>query len=112
MSDKIRTILWLCVLGATPFMLFSCGKSERTLRVGDHQLDISETRLGGWGRGTLYSLPDGTQAYTYESNTIKVKLEHEVLTVNGKRYLVPHTDDSVRITDDRVEINGQPARPE
>jgi hypothetical protein len=56
--------------------------------------------------------PDGKQIWTYESADTKASIEDEVLTVNGKRYVLAHKNDSIRITDGRVEINGQPAKPE
>jgi hypothetical protein len=109
----MKTILVvLGVLGTATCMLSSCAESKRTVEVGKHSLEIIETHTGGWGRGCLYSLPDGTRAYTYVSDTVEVKLEHEVLTVNGKRYVLLHEDDSIKILDGRVEINGQPAKPE
>jgi hypothetical protein len=107
-----RTALLIYVLGVTSCMLCSCAQSKRTVQVGEHSLEIIESRGGTWGHSELYSLPDGTRAYTYESDTVKVKLEHEVLTVNGKTYIIPRKDDSVRIIDGRVEINGQLAKPE
>lgn len=107
-----RTILVLCILSAAACVLCSCAESKRVVQVGGHSVEIIETHTGGWGRGELYSLPDGTRAYTYESNTVNVRLENEMLTVNGKKYVIPHKDDSLTIKDGRVEINGQPAKPE
>ena len=107
-----RTILLLCVLGVFSCMLPSCAESKRTVQVGRHSLEIIETSPGGSGRSDLYDLPDGTRAYTYESNTVSVKLEHEVLVVNGKRYVIPNKDDSIKVKNGRVAISGQPAKPE
>ncbi len=54
--------------------------------------------------------------FEYECFDLKVRLENEVLTVNGKRYVIPHKDDSIKVVDGRagirVEINGQLAKPE
>jgi hypothetical protein len=54
--------------------------------------------------------------FEYECFDLKVRLENEVLTVNGNRYIIPHKDDSIKVVDGRagirVEINGQLAQPE
>jgi len=63
-------------------------------------------------RDSLTTSPDGTQVFTYESEKIKVRLEGEVLIVNGREYTIPKRDDSIRIVDDRVEINGKRVNPD
>ncbi len=109
-----RTVLVWCALGVVFCILSSCARSKWTDKVGEHYLEIIETHTfgGGEARSSFQTMPDGTQAYIYQSDTLKVRLEHEVLTVNGKRYLIPKKDDSIRIKDGRVEINGQQAKPE
>lgn len=43
---------------------------------------------------------------------LNIRLEDEVLTVNGKKYVIPNKDDSITVKNGRVEINGQPAQPQ
>jgi hypothetical protein len=109
-----RTILVLCVLGTASCILSSCAESKWTDKIGEHRLEIVETHVfgGGEARSSSQSMSDGTRVYVCESDKTKIRLEGEVLTVNGKRYVIPHKDDSIRIKDGRVEINGQPAKPE
>ena len=115
MSDKIRTILLLCVLGVTCCSLSSCGRSKGTYKVGQHTVVIINTSLFGRGdhiHGTIKGAHDQYEWFTYEDGNLKVRLENEVLTVNGKRYLVPHKDDSITVRNEHVEINGKPLKPE
>lgn len=114
--DKIaRIVLLLWILGVAPFVLCSCSKSKHSFKVGQHDLVIIETVVGegpGSGKHVLPDIKGQPPTLVYESPSLIVRLEDEVLTVNGKRYILAHKDDSIRITDDRVEINGQPAKPE
>ncbi len=111
----IRTVLVFCVLGIASCTLCSCkGKSTFTTRVGEHSVVIIQmTPL--LNTGTSHGSREGAKL-TYEYLDLKVKLEDEVLTVNGRRYIIPEKDDSIKIINDRagikVEINGQPAKAE
>jgi len=108
-----RAILVLCVLGAASCTLCSCRSEYRGGgKVGGHRISIIETRLGQtYGGGGTQTLPDGKQIYTHEGGKLKVRLEDEVLTVNGRKYVLPKKDDSITLRNGRVEINGQPAQP-
>ncbi len=104
-----RTLLLLCVLGTTPCILSSC-RNKSMQYVGQHRVEIIERTPNGTTR--MERFPDGRVVFTHETGDTSVMLEDEVLTVNGKRYVLAHKDDSITITDGRVEINGQPAKPE
>ncbi len=109
-----RTILVLCVVSAALCILSSC-KARSTRYVGAHRVEIVD-RPKGTRHSSLTRMPDGKLIFTYESDETTVRLEDEVLTVNGKTYIIPHKDDSMKIVHDRggitVEINGQLAKPE
>ena len=108
-----RRILIACVLGTVACILPSCGSSKGTYKVGQHTVVIIETSLGGGGSGksTLQGADDQYDFFTYEGRNLRVRLENEVLTVNGKKHLIPQKDDSITIKNGYVEINGQPAKP-
>jgi hypothetical protein len=105
-----RTILVLCTLGIASCVLSSC-EFRSVRRVGEHRVEIIDAHTSSC-RSNFANMADGTQIFTYESDKTKVRLEGEVLTVNGVKYVVPNKDDSIRIKNGRVEINGQPAMPE
>jgi hypothetical protein len=109
-----RTIFLLWGLGAVLFFLCFLPADTSTGKVGDHKLEVIETHLlgGGWSQSSWYGTPDGMPAFTHEGRTLHVKLEHEILTVNDKRYVIPKEDDSLRIKNRRVWINGRRAKPE
>jgi hypothetical protein len=50
--------------------------------------------------------------YEYRSESLVVTIAGEALTVNGRRYLIPDKNDSIRVRDENVWINGQPAKSE
>ncbi len=104
-----RTLLLLCVLGATSCVLSSC-RNKSMQYVGQHRVEIIERTSNGTTR--MQRFPDGKLIFTHESDEISVRLEDEVLTVHGKRYVLAHKDDSLTITDGRVELNGQPPKPQ
>lgn len=109
-----RSILVLCVFGAIACIQgcrgIKFGQITGTDAVGKHSVRITEPG-NETGRSSLTHMPDGKLIYTYESDQFKVRLEDEVLTVNGKRYVLLGKDDSVELEDGRVEINGHPAEP-
>ncbi len=114
----MRSVLLYCALVGISLALCSCTeKSTYTAKVGQHNIVVSRSvprsRAGDHdGSSTL----SGPPKLTYKSGDLKVTVENEVLTVNGKTYVIPHKDDSIKIVDDRagirVEINGQLAKPE
>ncbi len=108
-----RRILIACVLGAVACILSSCGSSKGTYKVGRHTVVIIETSPLGASttRGTLKGADDYYEYFTYEGHNLQVRLENEVLTVNGTKYAIPNRDDSITIRNEQVEINGQPAKP-
>ena len=102
-----RRILILCLLGTAPCVLGSCG-AKTTTHVGPHCVDITDAGVQGQ-QSRFATMPDDKQLFTYESVKTKVGIEDEVLTVNGKKYVIPQKNDSITIVDGRVKINGQPA---
>lgn len=115
MSHRIRNILLLCVLGIVCCTSFSCGGSKGTYRVGQHVVVIINTLLFGRGdhiHGTIKGADDQYEWFTYEDGDFTVRLENEVLTVNGIKYLILHKDDPITIRNGHVEINGKPLKPE
>lgn len=108
-----RTVLTFCILGVVSCLLCSCSKSKSIQRVGEHNVVIIETHvLGGSSRSTVQGVQGEPQLFTYESQDLRIRLEGEVLTVNGRKYLIPKKDDSITVRHGRVEINGQRAKPE
>jgi hypothetical protein len=73
-------------------------------------VDITETGVLT-GSSNYQSTSEGKLTFTYEGKKLKVRIEDEILTVNGKRYVLANKDDAIRIKDDDVEINGKPAKP-
>ena len=110
----IRTTLLLCVLGSTCCILPSCRSSKLTQKVGQHTVVIVETHLfSGGGSNSMERASDGQyEWFKCEMGNLKVSLEDEVLTVNGKKYTLAHKDDSITITNGRVKINGKRAKPD
>ena len=107
--EMIRRVSYSCMLCVALFVLASCG-SRCTQYVGDHLVEIIDGHVQSM-RSTTTATSDGTPVYTYESSLLRVRLEGEVLTVNGIRYIVPEKDDSICIRRGRVEINGERAKP-
>jgi hypothetical protein len=109
-----RAILTLCVLVAISCILCSCPKTTSVQKISQHNVVIVETWpfRGSSRRCTIRGAEGGPQAFTYERRNLKVRLENEVLTVNGNRYVIPRKDDSITIRNGHVEINGRPAKPE
>jgi hypothetical protein len=108
-----RAILVLCVLGAASCTLCSC-RSVLTSdgQLGGHHIRIIESRLGqAYGGGEARTMPDGKQAYMYAGGKLKLRLEDDVLTVNGQKYVLRNKNDSITVRDGLVEINSQPAQP-
>jgi hypothetical protein len=113
-----RTVILLFGLIAMACIVCSCGETGVTHdKSGDHDIQISGTppvpfSPGNELRASGYTTQEGVCVYTFKGNGYDIKLEDEELKVNGKRYLIPHKDDSIRIHDGRVWFNGQPAKPE
>ena len=111
-----KSMLLVCILCGALCIISSCikagpGGGRVVQMVGDHPIEIVATTPGGMTT-ELYDLPDGTRACKFQCGRLKITLEHEVLTVNGQRYIIPKKDDSIQIEDTRVKINGQLAEPE
>jgi hypothetical protein len=110
----IRIVLVFCILAMVSCILCSCKPTSKfTTTVGEHNIEIIQMTPSLHTDRSHVTIEGGV--LTYEYIDLKVKLENEVLTVNGKRYIVPRKDDSIKIIDDRVEIkveiNGQPTKP-
>ncbi len=114
----MRSVLLCCALVGIPLTLCSCTeKSTFTSKVGQHNIVVSRSvprsRAGAHHSSSTLS---GPPKLTYESGDLRVTLENEVLRVNGKTYVIPHEEDSIKIVDDRagirVEVNSQLANPE
>jgi hypothetical protein len=108
---KSFTFSLLCSVVALG-MLCSCGQSRSTdtTQVGDHKVVIVDT--SGRGGSSGHDKSSGSLVFTHDSGNCKVRLENEVLIVNGKKYLIPNKNDSIRIEDGQVEINGKSVKPE
>ncbi len=81
-----RRILVMCILIVASSMLSSCERRS-TRRVGEHHVEIIETGGVSKRSSTFHKTGDGRVTYTYESAKLTVKLEDEILTVNGRKYL-------------------------
>ncbi len=70
-------------------------------------VDTSGKPYGGTS-GTHQDDDAGIITHFFESanGRYKIKLENEVMTINGDKYTLENPTDSIRIVDDRVEING------
>ena len=98
--------------------LTGCGGApEDSSTLGTHALTIIDASgkkpLGGTS-GTHKDDAAGTIIHTFESanGRYKIKLENEVMTINGVKYRLEKPTDSIRIVDDRVEINGVETVPD
>ncbi len=102
--------LWVCAIASCT--LCSCSKSKSIQKIGQHNVIIETTDFGpGSSHSTIQGAMGGTQVFTYESGNCKVRLEGEVLTVNGRKYVIPNRDDSIYVKNGRVEINGKVVEP-
>ena len=110
-----KGIFLVCMLGAALSILCSCrldrqSRSTHTTQVGDHKVVIVDT--SGRGGSSAHDKSSGSEVFTHDSGNCKVRLENDVLTVNGKKYIVPNKTDSIRIEDGHVQINGKTVEPE
>ena len=108
-----KSIFIFCILGFAVGILCSCRRTTRstnTTNVGGHKVVIVDT--SGTGGMSRHDMSSGSEVFTYDSGNCKVRLENEVLTVNGKKYVIPNKNDSIRIEDGRVQINGKAVEPE
>ena len=108
---KTRSIL------ATYFTLLiaiaGCGGPAET--TGTHTLTIVETSGGPFGGTSGGSTDaDGNKIDTFESGNgkYKIKLEGDVVTINGDRYTLDKPESSILLEDDRAEINGVVTAPD
>jgi hypothetical protein len=94
-------------------ILCSCGYSisTTTTRVGDHEVVIVDTSGSGASSRTEQA-SSGSAVFIHDSRNCKVKLQDDILIVNGSTYSVPNRTDAIRIEDGRVKINGAPVNPE
>jgi hypothetical protein len=112
----MRSVLFFCALAGIPLTLCSCGgKTTSTFKAGEHNVVVIK-RASPFKTGVSLGSVGADGSFSYEYRDLKVTLENEVLTVNSKRYIIPHKDDSIKVIDGRagikVEINGQLAKPE
>ena len=89
-------------------------KHKTTL--GSHPLTIVDTSGKPYG-GTSGTHQDDTAGITthfFESanGRYKITLENEIMTINGDKYMLENSNDSIRIVDDRLEINGVETAPD
>jgi hypothetical protein len=73
-------------------------------------VEIRETGVLS-GSASYDSTPEGEMTFTQEGRNLKVHMKDEILTVNGKQYVLANKDDAITIKDGRVEINGKPVKP-
>ncbi|MCB1231248.1 MAG: hypothetical protein KDN19_13320 [Verrucomicrobiae bacterium] len=106
---------------ATLFILLTfagCDRAgEDNSTLGTHTLTIVDTSgnkpMGG-SVGTFHDDVTGVTTHTFESanGRYHIKLIDDVLTINGDQYLLKNPTDTIRIVDERIEINGVESRPE
>jgi hypothetical protein len=108
-----RNIVVFCVLGIVACTLCSCTTRKTTCKVDRHNVEIIETSMlrSRPVKSSHTVVPDGMSVLTYDSGAYDIRLEGEVLTVNGARYILPKKDDAVRIENGQVEINGKAVKP-
>jgi hypothetical protein len=85
------------------------------MTLGTHPVTIVDSSggpLGGTSGGGTG--PNGVTVHTFESanGRYTIALEDSVLTINGDEYKLENPTDTIRIVDDRVEINGAVASPD
>lgn len=109
-----RSIVVFCVLGMVSCTLCSCRQTKFNCKVGQHKVEIIErSMLRSRPVNSRHTIvPDGASVLTYDSRTYSIRLEGEVLTVNGTTYIIPKKDDTILIEDGRVAINGRAAKPQ
>lgn len=100
-----------CLASTAVVLLSSCTKltSSESTQVGEHRIVIIDT--SGHGGSSVHDFASGTEIFTHDGGHCKVRLENEVLTVNGKTYAIPNEDDSILIEDGRVQLNGRSVEP-
>ena len=116
----MSTLSRMMVAASLCVSLCGCGQvsgpSEDRGTLGTHPLTIVDTSgkkpMGGTSGGHQDD-PAGITTYTFDSanGRYKITLVNEVLTINGDKYTLENPTDSIRIVDDRVEINGVEVRP-
>jgi hypothetical protein len=81
--------------------------------VGKHRIEIVDKSLSLHDSNDVFNrgLVEETHTYFSRSKHVAMKIEGEELTVNDKMYVIPNKDDSIKIVNGRVEINGRPAKP-
>lgn len=94
-----------------------CGGSpEHQTTLGTHTLTIVDSSTKPWGGTTRIHQDDqaGTETHFFESanGRYKIRLEDDVMTVNGVKYTLNQPESAIRIVDDRVEINWVEASPD
>ena len=113
---KDRLILATCFILILAFT--GCwGPSEGKMTLGTHTLTIVDTsgkKPSGGTLGTYQDAAAGVTTHSFESanGRYKITLIDEVLTINGDKYTLEDPTDSIRIVDERVEINGIHASPD
>ena len=107
-----KNIFIFCIIVLAVGILSSCRQSttsKHTTNVEEHKIVLVDSGIGAiMGH---YDMPSGSTGFKYDSGNCKVRLENEVLIVNGKKYVIPNKNDSIRIEDGRVQINGMAVEP-
>lgn len=86
-------------------------RTSTSTTVGKHNIEIVHNSGGGHFGKSTHSSSSGKDVYVYERGDFKVRLEGEMLTVNGERYPLANEEDDIRIEDGQVYINGAFAKP-
>lgn len=112
---KNRLILATCF--TLLLALAGCGdRPKDRMTLGTHTLTIVDTlgKPSGGTSGTHQDDAAGDETHFFESanGRYKIKLENEVMTINGDKYTLEDPTDSIRIVDDRIEINGVETAPD
>jgi hypothetical protein len=118
---EMSTLSRIIVAAVLSVLLCGCGSfsgpSETKTILGTHPLTIVDTSgkkpMGGTS-GTHQDDPAGITTHTFDSanGRYKITLVNEVLTINGDKCTLENPTDSIRIVDDRVEINGVETAPD
>ena len=90
-------------------LLFSCnrtttGLATNTYRIGEHTIIIKA--------GSSINSTANEDSLYFDDGNISIQFKDEILTVNGKKYVVPNKTDSIYIINKLVKINGEKVYPE
>ncbi|HJO94260.1 MAG TPA: hypothetical protein QF753_12740 [Victivallales bacterium] len=105
---KKLTILTIAACGLIAILAGCAPKLpvEDTAQVGQHQIVIIEPT-----EGAAHNFNSGKNYLQFNCGKNNIHFENEILTVNGKKYVIPNKTDSIKVKYGVVQINGETVKP-